>query len=213
MDRARIHHQWMPDVLFVEADALSPETAKVLERRGHELQIADQLGEVHSVRGWARWRRCRRRRIRGVPAPPAWSNRRSTDAAASMSSERAPAGRPGGGIADPLCRAGRRDPRRQSEDVADFVRFFRVFVAGYHHEREEKMLFPALVETAEVPADRGPLPSSRRTTARRRRWSTSSKRTADDRWRPRTWHGGLPTTSGSTSTRRTASSCPSRCSD
>lgn len=45
------------------------------------------------------------------------------------------------------------------EDVADFVNFFRVFVAGYHHEREEQTLFPVLVERAEVPADRGPLPS------------------------------------------------------
>jgi hemerythrin-like domain-containing protein len=45
------------------------------------------------------------------------------------------------------------------EDVADFVHFFRVFGSGYHHEREEKTLFPALVERAEVPADRGPLPS------------------------------------------------------
>jgi len=46
-----------------------------------------------------------------------------------------------------------------AEDVADFVFFFRLFVAGYHHEREEETLFPALVERAEVPADRGPLPS------------------------------------------------------
>jgi len=46
-----------------------------------------------------------------------------------------------------------------AEDVADFVHFFRVFVAGYHHEREERTLFPALVERAEVSADRGPLPS------------------------------------------------------
>jgi len=44
-------------------------------------------------------------------------------------------------------------------DVSDFVTFFRIFVAGYHHEREEETLFPALIEKAEVPADRGPLPS------------------------------------------------------
>ena len=44
-----------------------------------------------------------------------------------------------------------------AEDVADFVHFFRVFVAGYHHEREEETLFPALIEHAEVPANRGPL--------------------------------------------------------
>jgi hemerythrin-like domain-containing protein len=45
-----------------------------------------------------------------------------------------------------------------SQDVADFVRFLRVYVGGYHHEREEQVLFPTLVERAEVPADRGPLP-------------------------------------------------------
>jgi hemerythrin-like domain-containing protein len=43
-------------------------------------------------------------------------------------------------------------------DVTDLIRFFRVFVAGYHHGREEETLFPTLVERAEVPADRGPLP-------------------------------------------------------
>jgi hemerythrin-like domain-containing protein len=43
------------------------------------------------------------------------------------------------------------------EDVADFVQFFRIFVTGYHHQREEAFLFRALAEHAEVPADRGPL--------------------------------------------------------
>jgi len=47
----------------------------------------------------------------------------------------------------------------EPSDVADFVRFFRVFVAGFHHKREEETLFPALVGRAEVPADRGPLPA------------------------------------------------------
>jgi hemerythrin-like domain-containing protein len=42
-------------------------------------------------------------------------------------------------------------------DAADLVHFFRVFVNGYHHQREEQSLFPALVERAEVPADHGPL--------------------------------------------------------
>jgi hemerythrin-like domain-containing protein len=44
------------------------------------------------------------------------------------------------------------------QDIADFVRFFRVFASGLHHEREERTLFPMLTERAEVPADRGPLP-------------------------------------------------------
>jgi hemerythrin-like domain-containing protein len=44
-----------------------------------------------------------------------------------------------------------------ASDVSDFVHFFRVFVAGFHHQREEQILFPALVNHAEVPGDRGPL--------------------------------------------------------
>jgi gamma-glutamyltranspeptidase/glutathione hydrolase len=51
VDRARIHHQWMPDRLYAEPYTLSPETAKALERRGHELEVVRQLGEVDSVRG------------------------------------------------------------------------------------------------------------------------------------------------------------------
>jgi len=51
VDRPRIHHQWMPDALFVEPDALSPETARVLEQRGHELRVAKVIGEVNAVRG------------------------------------------------------------------------------------------------------------------------------------------------------------------
>jgi len=51
VDRARIHHQWMPDLLYTELYTLSPETAKALERRGHELQVVLGLGEVHPVRG------------------------------------------------------------------------------------------------------------------------------------------------------------------
>ena len=52
-----------------------------------------------------------------------------------------------------------REGATSEEDVTDFVEFFRVFVAGFHHEREERTLFSALVERAEVPADRGPLPA------------------------------------------------------
>ncbi|MEJ2189425.1 MAG: gamma-glutamyltransferase [Acidobacteriota bacterium] len=50
VDRPRIHHQWMPDVLVAETDALSPETAAELERRGYELESVRAIGEVHAVR-------------------------------------------------------------------------------------------------------------------------------------------------------------------
>ncbi len=45
----------------------------------------------------------------------------------------------------------------EAADGAAYLRFFRLYAGRYHHAREEDTLFPALVEAAEVPADRGPL--------------------------------------------------------
>ena len=50
LDRPRIHHQWLPDRLEAEADALSPETRAELERRGHEVYLTDVAAKVHAVR-------------------------------------------------------------------------------------------------------------------------------------------------------------------
>ena len=47
-----------------------------------------------------------------------------------------------------------------SADPADgprFLRFFRLFAGDFHHGREEDVLFAALAEKAELPADRGPI--------------------------------------------------------
>lgn len=62
-------------------------------------------------------------------------------------------------VAGSLVRFSREAGDRGSvrEDVGDFLRFFRVFVSGFHHDREETTLFSALVERAEIPGDRGPL--------------------------------------------------------
>jgi len=49
LDRPRIHHQWQPDQLFVEPDALSPETRAELERRGHQLKEVESLAQVQAV--------------------------------------------------------------------------------------------------------------------------------------------------------------------
>ena len=50
VDRPRIHHQWMPDEIVAEADALSPETLAELERRAHHVRLVRAVGEVHAVR-------------------------------------------------------------------------------------------------------------------------------------------------------------------
>jgi gamma-glutamyltranspeptidase / glutathione hydrolase len=53
LDRPRLHHQWLPDRMEVEPDALSPETRAELERRGHDVFIADvatQTAKIHAIR-------------------------------------------------------------------------------------------------------------------------------------------------------------------
>ena len=51
IDRPRIHHQWLPDEILAESDALSPETASALERLGHVLSInSDRNAKVNAVR-------------------------------------------------------------------------------------------------------------------------------------------------------------------
>lgn len=49
--------------------------------------------------------------------------------------------------------AGQGDPA----DGARFMAFFRRFAGDFHHDKEEVVLFAALAERAEVPADRGPI--------------------------------------------------------
>jgi hemerythrin-like domain-containing protein len=44
------------------------------------------------------------------------------------------------------------------DDLRSFVAALRGFVGGFHHRREEEIVFAVLVEHAEVPAHRGPIP-------------------------------------------------------
>jgi hemerythrin-like domain-containing protein len=49
--------------------------------------------------------------------------------------------------------AGQGDPA----DGARFLAFFRSYAGDFHHDKEEAVLFQALSEKAELPADRGPI--------------------------------------------------------
>jgi gamma-glutamyltranspeptidase/glutathione hydrolase len=42
IDAPRIHHQWLPDTVYVEAHGLSPDTVKLLTQMGHHLDIAEE---------------------------------------------------------------------------------------------------------------------------------------------------------------------------
>lgn len=50
LDRPRIHHQWLPDRLQAEPDALAPETRAVLLARGHDLELTDATAKMNAVR-------------------------------------------------------------------------------------------------------------------------------------------------------------------
>jgi gamma-glutamyltranspeptidase/glutathione hydrolase len=49
LDRPRVHHQWLPDRLEAEPDALSPETRAALETRGHHIEITPDTAEVNAA--------------------------------------------------------------------------------------------------------------------------------------------------------------------
>jgi hemerythrin-like domain-containing protein len=62
------------------------------------------------------------------------------------------------GVAGSLVAWSQRGPDHPDADadLADILRFLRIYVHDYHHRREE-ILFSALVEHAEVPGNRGPI--------------------------------------------------------
>lgn len=53
VNRPRLHHQWLPDRLDAERDALSPETREALERRGHRIELLEKIASVNVVQGFA----------------------------------------------------------------------------------------------------------------------------------------------------------------
>lgn len=49
IDRPRIHHQWLPDRLQFELDALSPETRRDLQSLGHQLELLETTAKVNAA--------------------------------------------------------------------------------------------------------------------------------------------------------------------
>ncbi|MFP3941709.1 MAG: gamma-glutamyltransferase family protein, partial [Thermoanaerobaculia bacterium] len=50
LGRPRIHHQWLPDRLQAEPDALAPETRAAVAGRGHAVEVASGAAKVHAAR-------------------------------------------------------------------------------------------------------------------------------------------------------------------
>jgi gamma-glutamyltranspeptidase/glutathione hydrolase len=49
VDAKRIHHQWLPDQLRVEADGVSAETLERLASMGHEVTVRGRQGSCHAI--------------------------------------------------------------------------------------------------------------------------------------------------------------------
>jgi gamma-glutamyltranspeptidase/glutathione hydrolase len=44
IDAPRVHHQWLPDTLYVEPHGLSPDTLKLLDGMGYHLDVSEDGG-------------------------------------------------------------------------------------------------------------------------------------------------------------------------
>ena len=49
VDAPRVHHQWLPDRLRIEADGASAETVRMLEEMGHRVQMGGRQGSANSI--------------------------------------------------------------------------------------------------------------------------------------------------------------------
>jgi gamma-glutamyltranspeptidase/glutathione hydrolase len=49
VDAPRVHHQWKPDVIRAERDALARDVEKALRARGHQIEFRNSIGDAHSI--------------------------------------------------------------------------------------------------------------------------------------------------------------------
>jgi gamma-glutamyltranspeptidase/glutathione hydrolase len=49
VDAPRLHHQWLPDVLYAEPFALSPDTRAMLQGMGYHIQLQRPSGAVELI--------------------------------------------------------------------------------------------------------------------------------------------------------------------
>jgi gamma-glutamyltranspeptidase/glutathione hydrolase len=49
VDAPRMHHQWLPDQLTIEANGATPEVVAQLEAMGHKVRVRGQQGSAHSI--------------------------------------------------------------------------------------------------------------------------------------------------------------------
>jgi gamma-glutamyltranspeptidase/glutathione hydrolase len=49
VEAPRFHHQWMPDVVMIEANGFAPDALSALTALGHTTKVVSPMGEVHAI--------------------------------------------------------------------------------------------------------------------------------------------------------------------
>ncbi|HJO57751.1 MAG TPA: gamma-glutamyltransferase, partial [Nitrospinaceae bacterium] len=49
VEAGRIHHQWLPDVTSIEESAISPDTIRLYQEKGHQISIRGSQGAAMGV--------------------------------------------------------------------------------------------------------------------------------------------------------------------
>lgn len=49
VDAPRVHHQWKPDVIIAERNAMARDVSDALRARGHAIEIRNSIGDAHSI--------------------------------------------------------------------------------------------------------------------------------------------------------------------
>jgi gamma-glutamyltranspeptidase / glutathione hydrolase len=88
VDAPRLHHQWMPDVLFAEPFALSPDTKALLEQMGYRIQEQKPWGAVALIASGM----LNRHQPAGAPADSIHSHATGPDTFFGANDSRRPAG-------------------------------------------------------------------------------------------------------------------------
>jgi gamma-glutamyltranspeptidase/glutathione hydrolase len=49
VDAPRVHHQWKPDVIIAERNALVRDVSDALKAKGHTIKTRNSIGDAHSI--------------------------------------------------------------------------------------------------------------------------------------------------------------------
>lgn len=49
VDAPRMHHQWLPNMIGIETNGITPEALAALKAMGHDVRVGGEQGDAHSI--------------------------------------------------------------------------------------------------------------------------------------------------------------------